>query len=66
MEHEDVAGRLQRLEESQGFAERAAENLSAEIAALNRHLAQAHERIRRLEARLDQFLRAAEPEDEGG
>jgi uncharacterized coiled-coil protein SlyX len=66
MDPQQTADRLQRLEESQGFAERTIEQLHGEVAALNRQLGQAGERLRRLEARLDQFMRAAEPEDEGG
>jgi uncharacterized coiled-coil protein SlyX len=50
-----LAIRLQRLEESQGFADRTVEQLSAEIAMLNRHLAEVQTRMKRLEARLDQM-----------
>ena len=56
--------RLQRLEEAQGFSERTIEQLSAEIARLGRHLAEAQARIKRLEARLEQ-LREDEAETSG-
>jgi uncharacterized coiled-coil protein SlyX len=47
--------RLQRLEESQAFAEHAIEQLSAELAALSKRLHESTARIARLERRLDQL-----------
>ena len=52
-EAETIAGlreRIERLEEGQGFAERAAEGLSAEVYALGRRLEELATRVGRLEA----------------
>ncbi len=63
----DLPARLQRIEESQGFAERTIEELSAEIAGLNRRLAEAQSRLLRVESRLQQLLEPpGDAEAEGG
>ena len=47
--------RARKLEEAQGFTEHAVEQLSAEIAELNRRLSQALSRLSRLEERLERL-----------
>jgi uncharacterized coiled-coil protein SlyX len=49
---EAVSRRLARLEESQAFAERAAEQLSAEMAEINRRLGEVAARLARLEGKV--------------
>jgi uncharacterized coiled-coil protein SlyX len=50
--NEPESSRLQRLEEAHGFAERAIEQLSEEIASLNRRLAAMQVSLRAVEGRL--------------
>jgi uncharacterized coiled-coil protein SlyX len=47
--------RAKKIEEAQGFTEHAVEQLSAEIAELNRRLTQALTRLARVEARLERL-----------
>lgn len=55
MEDEQV----RKLQEAQGFTEHAVEQLSAEIAELNRRLGQALTRLARLEQRLERLASGA-------
>jgi uncharacterized coiled-coil protein SlyX len=48
----ELSARLQRVEEAQGFADRTAEQLSAEIARLNRQMAEVVKKVQAMEARL--------------
>jgi uncharacterized coiled-coil protein SlyX len=57
--------RLQRIEEAQGFAERAAEQLSTEMAEINRRLAELAARLSRLEQRLRSVESPPEKASEG-
>jgi uncharacterized coiled-coil protein SlyX len=63
MEQSVNEDRARKIEEAQGFTDHAVEQLSAEIAELNRRLAQALTRLARVEARLD---RPAPGENEPG
>ena len=50
-----IRDRLQHVEEAQGFADRAAERLSAEMAEINRRVGGLAARLARLEQRLRSF-----------
>lgn len=58
---EPEASRVQRLEEAQGFAERAIEQLGEEIASLNRRMAAMQALLKALETRLAKM--SEPPED---
>ena len=60
----DESERLRKVEESLAFSDHAIEQLSAEIAALGRRVAETMAALRRLEARLDAASRPAEPGDD--
>ncbi len=57
------ADRVSRLEEHAAFTERAVEQLSQEIAAINRRLHTAVTRLGTLEARVAKLLSEPEPDD---
>lgn len=60
----DIGARLLRLEEAQAFSEHTVEQLSGEIAELNKRLAEALAHIRMLESRLQRLLEPPEDVEE--
>lgn len=60
----DLAARLLKLEEAQAFSEHTVEQLSGEIAELNKRLAEALAHIRLLENRLQRLLEPPEDAEE--
>lgn len=57
----ELADRLTRVEEHLGFTEHAAEQLSAEIATINRRVKEIADRLGRIEQRL---AKTAEPDED--
>jgi uncharacterized coiled-coil protein SlyX len=59
-DHRAESERVQRLEESQGFSERAIEQLSTEVRELGKRVQDLAVKLGRLEARLDAAQRNEE------
>jgi uncharacterized coiled-coil protein SlyX len=57
-----LAQRLQRLEESQAFAEHTLQQLGEEVRLLNQRLAESAQRLARLEGRLHALAKPTEPD----
>ena len=63
-ERPELEPRLRKLEEAQAFSEHSVEQLSDEIAEVNKRLAEALAHIRMLESRLQRLLEPPEDAEE--
>ena len=64
--HDHTPERVQRLEEQQAFADRAADQLSLEVYELNRRMHKLGKRMDALESRFDDLLNALDQPESGG
>lgn len=62
---DDLAKRLVRLEEAQGFAERTSEQLGEEVRALSTRVSELQALVRRLEAQLSRLNASGESDAQG-